>query len=186
MSNKVLTLKNYFFVDQPQAQQFSLTTWISNLMLHGKKSRLRTRFLKLLNDRMTEIEKIRKELLIKHSEKKTISEVEGEEKEMPIFIDKDGKESTDGSPDGLRYKLKDQKAFSEEINKYLQEDCVIDVTPATRESIYAIRDLLLDENLGQGPGFSGRMATNYNEWCEAFEKIEKVDEKKPEEGSEKK
>ena len=180
MDIKRLTLKNYFLVPNPSAGNplldiESLQGWLIRQRLHGKESRSRTRFIKLLSERITEIEEERRKLLKEHAETKKVKEG-GKEIEKPIFqyteTDKKGntitKETTDQPREGaFTYKLKDSDKFQEEYVKYLNEDYVLDVSPATREIIYGVRDLILNSE----EEMSGVMAVRYNEICESFEGI---------------
>jgi len=165
---KKLVLKNYFFFGNPDVGVESLTVWLQKQMLHGKASRARTRFVKMISERAKEIEEQRQEMLIKYAEKKKKKNKEGKKIEMPILYTKDDKETTN-QQEGVRYKLKDVKGYNKELLEYLQEDYVIDVTPATSDTIYEVRDIVLNTKAE----FSGVMASRYDEWCEAFENIKK-------------
>ena len=50
---------------------------------------------------------------------------------------------------------------------------IFDVTPETQETIYGVRDILLNTE----EEFEGVMAMRYEEICSAFENIKKDDEK---------
>jgi len=199
---KTLTLKNYFFVGTPDARP--MHTWLSIQNLHGPASRSRTRFLKLVEARAIEIGKVRIELLEKYATKvKEIVKVKkdgkevDEEKEKIVFMigefnaetgKMDEKETTDPTPaDNKRYKIEPEanEKFNEEWKKYIEEDFVIDVTPATREIIYGVKEIYLTST----EKFAGRGAALYDEICLAFEeikgsdkaeKVEKSEEKKEE------
>ncbi|MFA5158735.1 MAG: hypothetical protein WC451_06155 [Patescibacteria group bacterium] len=171
---KILKLKNYFFIDIPGTP--SIQTWLENQKLHGKISRNRTRFVRLLIDRIKEINQTKQDLLAKYSEKnkegKTVYVV-GEQVET---VDKNGvksvefkeTETTDSTPSpNKRYKIVDSNGFNKEWAEYIEEEMIIDVTPANAESVYAIRDLLLKSD----DDFSGRGAVLYDDWCNAFEEV---------------
>jgi hypothetical protein len=49
----------------------------------------------------------------------------------------------------------------------LEEDFILDVTPAVEGTINTIKDLLLNSDAK----FSGKIATLYDEWCDGFESI---------------
>ena len=92
---KILKLKNYFFVSvPPPVNLISIQTWLSKLMLHGPASRARTRFIKLLVDRIKETDEERVKLLEENAEKKKITEevkgkndkTEKKEVEKPILL----------------------------------------------------------------------------------------------------
>lgn len=173
---KILSLKNYFLVDVPEPNKLaSLQVWLNDQLLHGKVSRHRTRFIKLVIGRAEEIEKEKNSMLEKLTDKKKVKD-----KEMVVYLDEKGKDTTDQKL-GKRYKLsaKNHEEFTKQYNDYLNEDYIIDVTPANREDIYGVRDLLLNTNAE----FSKIAATRFDEWCQGFEDIkedrgEKKEEKK--------
>ena len=155
-----LTLKNYFLISDIPGKVESIQGWLAKQMLHGKVSRARTRFLRHITDGVNEIDSERQKLLDQHASKNEQGEI--------IFFDKDNKETVK-KEDGARYKIKDESKFQKEYWDYLKEDYVVDVTPATSEAIYGVRDLILDTK----EEFTGKMATIYDEWCDAFESISK-------------
>lgn len=200
---KTLTLKNYFFVSTPDAKP--IHQWLSLQNLHGSASRSRTRFMKLIEPRAVEVGKVRIELLEKYASKvkeKAMVKKDGKETEEEVekvlfvigdFNPETGKmdetETTDPTPaENKRYKIEPEanNKFNEEWKKYCEEDFVIDVTPATREAIYGVKDIYLTST----EKFAGRGAALYDEICLAFEeikdsdkaeKVEKSEEKKAEE-----
>jgi hypothetical protein len=201
--SKQLKLKNYFFINNPQQMVFSIQEWMSRLMLHGPASRNRTRFVRMLADRVTEIDKERVKMLIEVADKKTVVEKDdkGKEKkvEKVIFLinekDENGrfvidpktrkpkvKGETTVEGEGDTYKISDEnnKKFEEEWKEYLNEDLVLDITPATADVIYGARDIVLKTE----EEFTGRMAVLYDEWCLAFENISDAKESKKSKDSE--
>lgn len=159
---KKLTLKNTFFIRNESLGIISLAQWLAQQMLHGKESRARTRFLKLIEERINEIDAERLRLAEEHAEKKK----DKEGNEQLVYLDKDGKETTDKSI-ANSFKVKDMDKFNKEYEDYLNETLVVDVTPANQETIYGVRDIIMDTK----EVFSGPMATMYDEWCESFENI---------------
>lgn len=147
---KILKLKNY--------QLVPITNWLSRLQLHGSESRFRTRFIKLCLDRIDEIDKTRIELCVKHQDKNA----EG----APLFIDKEGKDTTDATK-MISYKITDMTKLNEEYKPYQNEEFVFEIGPSNSETIYGVRQLILNTQ----EKFSGEQAPAYNEWCEAFESI---------------
>ena len=136
-----------------------------NQHLHGQASRSRTRFIKIIADRSKEIEEERVEIAKENSKN---------EKGEVVFIDKAGKVVKENTPDG-RYDVKDMNKFIKEWRDYLNEDYLIDVTPANRDIINGVKIILLTTN----DEFKGDGAIMYNEWCESFENItDKVEVKK--------
>ena len=168
---KVLKLKNYLLINNANQGITSIQDWLMKQMLHGAESRNRTRFIKLLSERMAEIDKTIEDLKNKYIVKNDKGE---------ILYEKDGKETTD--PNGATMKFgspEDMLTLNKDIGDYLNEDLIIDITPSVNEIVYGTRDLILKTN----QEFSGIMATRYDEWCEAFENIkeeEKVSKKKKE------
>ncbi len=155
---KKLTLKNIFFVSMEQ-RELSLQSYLGDMMLHGPLSRNRTRFIKLIMPRIKEIDEERMKIMDKY-------QVKDEKTKLPLLITQEGEETTDLSK-GIRYKLTDKEKFDKELKDYLDEDFVIDVTPANCDDVYAIRDMLLKSN----DIFGGRNALMFDTWCEAFENI---------------
>lgn len=155
---KKLTLKNYFLV-RMSLQDISIQSYLSDLMLHGQLSRSRTRFLRALAPRIEEIDKTRMEIMKRYH-------VLDDATQLPILFDRDGKETTDLDV-GVRYKLTDKDKYDEELDVYMREDYIIDVTPANREDVYNVRKLLLESK----DLFGGRNAVMFDEWCVAFENI---------------
>jgi hypothetical protein len=179
---KSLKLKNYFFIGSPELRSIGFHDWLAGQMLHGQVSRARTRFLQSIAPRVAEIDNVRLELLKKYAEKRIV-EQEDKKVELPVmtYVNKETGEELDTTDANLgkRFKIADVDGFNKEYQDYLNEDYVIDVTPANKDIIYGVRDLLLNSH----EEFSGRMALLYDEFCNAFESIredkeeEKVDKK---------
>jgi len=157
---KKLVLKNYFFFGMPEQNIISLGEWLVNLKLHGKESRSRSRFIKLVMDRVREIDEERQRLLEEYGSK--------DKNDQLIYFDKEKKETSNRN-EAISVKMKDQTAFIKEFNTYLEEDFVIDCSPETQDTIYGVKDIILNTN----DEFSGLMASRYNEWCDAFENVKK-------------
>ena len=158
---KKLTLKNYFLLSQDSEQATqrleSLQAWLSKLLLHGTASRARTRFLKLISERAIEIDEERIRLAEDCSKKK---------KGEIVYKTKDNKETTKKA-DGVSISIKDFDRFNKEWMKYLKEDFILDVTPETQDTIYGVRDILLETK----EEFTGAMALRYDELATAFEEV---------------
>lgn len=184
---KQLTLKNRDLFGAPQQGVHSLQSWLLTLKLHGKDSRIRSRFIKLLEPRMKEIDSEIEKIRIKNAEK--------DKDKNPIGFDKEGKETAEKQAI-VKYKFgatpEEEVKITEKINKevgeYFDEPFVIDVTPSTKECIYAVRELVLEENEkvadknAERYEFTGQNANNYDSWCEGFEGIK--GEGKPEKEAE--
>lgn len=160
---KTLKLKNYFLTmtandKEGKTLDFTIQNWLNKQMLHGKVSRARTRFLKLIAPRMQEINEEKQKLIEENAEK-------NKDKEL-IYLDAKGKETTDKAK-STQYKMKDAGKFQKDYTNYLQEDFVIDITGATEDTIYGVKTIILDTE----EEFKEDMSSIYNEWCEAFENI---------------
>ena len=162
---KTLILKNFFLTSSDFGMERvpSFQEWLISQKLHGKESRSRTRFLKLLNPRIDEIEKERQELLATYVKK----DADGNR----VYLDKDNKETKE---DTGRVVFTDEDKMNNEYRAYMSEDFIIDVTPSNSEFIYAVRDILLNSN----EEFSGVASARYDELATAFEKIGEAKEVK--------
>jgi len=128
-----------------------LAKFLSEEKLAGKKSRMRTKFLKLLNESVNETESFRKELLDKHSKK-----------------DDEGNALIENNS----YILEDAEAFNKEFTELMLEDFIIDETESKREMLQHIKRILDNTNTE----FEGVKAFQYDTWCEAFDNL-KYDDK---------
>jgi len=137
------------------------------LKLHGNESRSRTRFIKIISDRVKELDEERIRIAKEYS-KNDKGEIE--------YITKDGKKTTDGKVQNASFDIKDIDSFMKEWEEYLNEDYIIDVTSANNDIINGVKSILLNTN----EEFEGREAVRYDEWCEAFESIWEKPKKKSE------
>lgn len=160
---KKLVMKNYFLWPVKEFAIESIADWLSNLMLHGQESRVRTRFIKIIAERAKELQEVRKTMLDDYGEKNKEGKL--------IYLDEKGKDTTDNTKARTIKIKKDKKMedFQKEFTAYLEEEYIIDVRPETKDTIYGVRDLILNTK----EEFSGPMAGRYNEWCDAFENIKK-------------
>ena len=172
MENKVLKLKNYFLYPllntleiepEKRVEVRAFQDWLIAQKLHGPASLSRTRFIKLIMDRVTEVDEQRIVIAKEHSKNK---------KGEIVFIDKDGKKCPEGT-EGGRYDVKDMAKFYDEWQEYLNEDYLIDVTSANNEIINGVKAIVLNTN----DEFAGREAIRYEEWCDAFLDIYKKEKK---------
>ena len=160
---KKLVFKNYFFIGNQMMGVESIIDWIVKQELSGKESRIRTRFIKEIGERADEISKERKRMLISYAEK-------DKKTKAPIMfaIDKKGKEyETTDQKLGQRYKIKSSEKFEKEFKEYINEDYVIAITPANRDTVNVIKEMILNTE----EKFKGQMSNYYDEWCEALENI---------------
>jgi len=127
-----------------------LAEFLASEKLVKKQSRMRTKFLKLLNEAINETEGFRKELLEKYSKK----DDEGE-----ALIDNNS------------YVLEDAEAFNKEYLELMSEDFIIDETESKREMLQHVKRIL--ENTETE--FEGVKAFQYDSWCDAFENLKYED-----------
>ena len=127
-----------------------LAEFLASEKLGGKASRMRTKFLKLLNEAIIETEEFRKELLEKYSKN-----------------DDEGNALIENNS----YVLEDAEAFNKEFTELMLEDFVIDETESKKEVLQHIRHIL--ENTETE--FEGVKAFQYDQWCEAFENLKYED-----------
>ena len=96
---KKLILKKYFLwsnVNPDGERVMSLQEWLNGLLLHGKESIARTRFMKILNEESLVIERERMNLLGEYAEKDKDGKI--------IYLDKESKETTNQAL-GIKAKL---------------------------------------------------------------------------------
>lgn len=139
-------------------QVLPLVAFLTGLSLGGKESRSRSRFKKLLADRITEIEEERVRLCEKYSTKNKKGEI--------LYLDKDDKETTNKTKES-KYNIKDVEEFNKELLEYVSEEFLIDISPANNETVYAVKDIILNVKRE----FKGEEADVYDELCSAFENI---------------
>jgi len=128
-----------------------LAEFLASEKLVKKQSRMRTKFLKLLNESVNETEEFRKELLEKYSKK-----------------DNDGNALIETNS----YVLEDAEVFNKEFLELMNEDFIIDETESKRGMLQNIKRILENTNTE----FEGVKAFQYDAWCEAFENL-KYDDK---------
>jgi len=128
-----------------------LAEFLTTEKLVKKQSRMRTKFLKLLNEAINETEGFRKELLEKYSKK-----------------DDEGNALIENNS----YVLEDVETFNKEYVELMNEDFIIDETESKREMLQNIKRILDNTETE----FEGAKAFQYDTWCEAFENL-KYDDK---------
>ena len=128
-----------------------LAEFLASEKLVKKQSRMRTKFLKLLNEAINEIESFRKEMLEKYSKK-----------------DDEGNALIENNS----YVLEDAETFNKEYVELMNEDFIIDETESKRELLQHVKRILDNTETE----FDGVKAFQYDTWCEAFENL-KYDDK---------
>lgn len=117
-----------------------------DLSLKGKESRHRTRFIKLLQEQLKEVEEERKQLAEEFSRK-----------------DKNGKPIIEDN----KYVLENEKEFYKEFNELMDEEFIIEGANH-EETLKTVKTILLECEVA----FSGQDAMVYDYLCEQFEKGE--------------
>lgn len=117
-----------------------------DLSLKGKESRHRTRFIKLLQEQLKEVEEERKQLAEEFSRK-----------------DKNGKPIIEDN----KYVLENEKEFYKEFNELMDEEFIIEGANH-EETLKTVKKILLECEVA----FSGQDAMVYDYLCEQFEKGE--------------
>lgn len=117
-----------------------------DLSLKGKESRHRTRFIKLLQEQLKEVEEERKQLAEEFSRK-----------------DKNGKPIIEDN----KYVLENEKEFYKEFNELMDEEFIIEGANY-EETLKTVKTILLECEVA----FSGQDAMVYDYLCEQFEKGE--------------
>lgn len=125
--------------------QFLLT-----LELKGKKSRLRTRFIKLLNEQLRQFNEEHTLLLKEHCHL--------DEEGNPKTVERDNKQYWD---------IKDIPSYKQDYNELLEEEFIIEGEDK-RDMLLAVKVAVLDCE----KSFSGNEAMLYDQWCDIVENIE--------------
>lgn len=128
-----------------------LIKFLMDIELSGKQSRMRTRFCKLIGERLKEIEEERFKLIDKYVKK----DEEGN------FLTKE--------KNGIQiYDIENIESFNKEYEELMREELVIDETNERKEMLLTVRDILLNTE----QTFKGQDAMNYDRYCEIFENLQ--------------
>lgn len=125
--------------------QFLLT-----LELKGKKSRLRTRFIKLLNEQLKQFNEEHALLLKEH-----------------CHLDEEGNPKTVERDNQQYWDIKDIPSYKQDYNELLEEEFIIEGEDK-RDMLLVVKDAILDCD----KSFSGSEAMLYDQWCDIVESIE--------------
>jgi hypothetical protein len=128
---------------------FSLAKWLNQIPLAREQSRDRTRFTKMCEEVLTDVEKKRVELVKKHAKK---------DKSGEYIVKEDGQ---------FDVPEKHLDSIKKEYGEILQE--VLDVpTLGNKSKFQAVKEILETTSYE----FSGSLAIEYDEWMISFEKLE--------------
>lgn len=119
--------------------------------LSGKESRMRTRFCKLLAERIKQMQDEKMEIIKRYGRK-------NEDGSIATKTDKNGKEI---------YDITDVSSFNKEYKELMLEECVIDETEERELMLTTVRNVVLNTK----KVFSNETALQYDRLCETFENI---------------
>lgn len=125
--------------------------FLYNLKLVDRKSRMRTRFIRLLNEKLQLLEDERLQLIREHARL--------DENGDPVIIVKDGKQV---------YDVKDIEKFNQAYMRLLHEEVVIDQTLERKDMLETVKDIVLNCGLE----FEGEDQFKYDRWCEIMEQVD--------------
>lgn len=130
---------------------------INDLDLIDQKSRMRTRFVKLLNDRLTQFKEEHFQLLNEHCNL--------DEGGNPIVKPIENSEQRE-------YDVKNLALFNDSYQVLVNEDVVIEQNEEHKNMLLTVKDAVLN----CGISFKGNDAFIYDRWAEIVEQIEYFDE----------
>lgn len=129
----------------------AFSNFLMDFELKGRESRLRTRFVKLLVQRQSEIQEEHRELLRQYAN-----------------FDEEGNIKTLELPNGLKvYDVPDKDTFNREYYLLMNEDFIIEENEERKEMLLFIKELILDCE----KTFKDREAIEYDRWCDIVEEI---------------
>lgn len=133
----------------------SIYSFFKKQSLSPAKSRMRTRFCKLLEERLAEIEESKKEIM------KEFCELDENMELKQIYNSVTGETS---------YKIKEgnNDKLAKELYELMNEELIIEVTVDKQVMIQAVKDIILniEEKLNNQ---SSPSDYEYDRWCEIFE-----------------
>jgi hypothetical protein len=125
-------------------------SFLYRLKLVDYHSRMRTRFIKLLDERLNQYK----------------DEYFGLVKEYSN-LDDNGDPKIIKEENIERYDIKDPKAFKKAVEELLMEEVIIDETEERKKMLLSVRDSILN----CGIEFEGDEALIYDRWCEVIENV---------------
>jgi uncharacterized protein YnzC (UPF0291/DUF896 family) len=124
--------------------------FLLELELRGKESRMRTRLVKLLDERLKLINQEKLEIINTYAKKDENGEIEYQE--------------INGQK---MFKINDIENYKKEIEELMNEVFVIDETEERREMLTTVANAVLNCDMT----FKGEKALQYDRWCEIVEGI---------------
>lgn len=129
-----------------------LQSFLMDFELTGKNTRLRTRFVRLLNEYVNRMSLEREDLI-----------------KTNCYLDEHGEPTfTLVGENQKKYDIKDLELFNKEYRELLNEEVVIEITEERKEMFELIKGLILDCDLT----FKGEEAFKYDRYCEIVENVE--------------
>lgn len=139
----ILVFKNY------EIKAFG--DFLYELSLKGKESRMRSRFIAIMEEQLALISKEREILLQDYAKK-----------------DEDGEPVRDKDEEGREFViLEDTFSFNLEVSKLMNEDFIIEVKNEKVEMVKVVQDIVLNVD----KEFSGVEAERYDRFCEVLESV---------------
>jgi hypothetical protein len=126
-----------------------LGNWLGRLSLQGRDSRMRTRFVEMLENTLAQIEKDRKAMIEEIGEK--------DDNGVLKIVEEEGK-SHFVIPDELQAK------FNTDLGDMYSEDAEL-MGPESATIFHTVKNIVLNTE----DQIEGSIAGQYNEWCKAFE-----------------
>lgn len=131
-----------------EVEQFA--NFLMGFELIGRESRLRTRFVKQLMERVSLIKEEHAELIKQFAK--------FDENGEPYIIEINGQKA---------YDVPDRDTFNKEYFLLLNEDFVVEENEERKEMLVFIKDIILNSD----KTFKGREALEYDRWCEIVDEI---------------
>ncbi len=145
----------------------SLVSWLQLQQLAGKESRERTRFVRVCQERLQEVNEFYKEIANKLVEK-----------------DEKGEFKTRKEGNELVYvfkEKKDEEDYLKELGDLHNEEFVLEINNSNKEQLKVVKNLVLNTEYKFGPKEGDsialkqmdiKMANEYDLWCSAFEDLD--------------
>jgi len=127
-----------------------LGDFLYQLKLKGKQSRMRTRMVKLLEDRLAQVNQERTQLIEDFAKR-----------------DEEGAILTEEHEGKTGYILENPQEFNHEVAMLMSEDYIIEETADKEEMLVTIREIVL--NHGEETEMSGDEAMLYDRFCEILD-----------------
>lgn len=123
-----------------------------------KASRMRSRFKRILADRIREVSEEKQEIIDKYAEKDELGN--------PVIKNEKTKE--------IKFKDNDAEInANQEYIDILNEDCVIEENEERKDILLSIKDSILNyDDEEYFKNFKGQKADEYDRWCEIVEQID--------------